>query len=373
MAVRLHNRSNRAIVTCTISVPCTRKDVIDKRMKHSERQLSKEAPWTDLVIAVGVIAMVLGHALFPSIKTDHPASTLYIVIYWWHMPLFFIMGGLTLKPLARNWRAMWQFVRERLLPMASTYLIAGVLLIFASHVIHGDSWGFTAHYFLRLIYGGSALNGDLTMMWFFTVMALTFLVVELLITWTDTFTQFFIAITMFALGISYGSVGFMGEPTTPWAADLVLMTTLWMLCGYHGYRYYSQLKNKAFFATAISIIFVILAICRFEWGLNFVLYLKTHTIKTPYMAFYVPLMVALALCIMAEALYKKGWLNWLRPLSWYAVPILYMHQAVIDVLAMVPALNHTLILWLLGVIISLLIAAGWHHLVKLVFPKLTRN
>ncbi len=45
------------------------------------------------------------------------------------------------------------------------------------------------------------------------------------------------------------------------------------------------MKNKAFFATIISIIFVILAICRFEWGLNFVLYLKTHEIKTPYMAF----------------------------------------------------------------------------------------
>ncbi len=118
--------------------------------------------------------------------------------------------------------------------MAVTYLIAGTLLIFASHFIHGDSWSYTAHYFVRMLYGGSALNGDLTMMWFFTVMALTLVVVELLITWLDTFTQFFIAVTMFAIGISYGSVSFFHQvPTGPWAADLVLMTTLWMLCGYH--------------------------------------------------------------------------------------------------------------------------------------------
>ncbi|WP_054711298.1 hypothetical protein [Secundilactobacillus paracollinoides] len=82
-----------------------------------------------------------------------------------------------------------------------------------------------------------------------------------------------------------------------------------------------------------------------------------------------PLIVTAALCIIAEALYKKGWFNWLRPFAWYAVPILYMHQAVIDVLAKVPALDHTIILWLLGLIISLLIAAGWHQLVKRVLPK----
>lgn len=330
---------------------------------RSDRQAATNDQWIQLVKAVGIIAVVFGHAIYPLIATNHMIATIYIVTGWWSMPLFFIVGGFFLKPLAHDVRSLWQFIQHRLLPIFGTYLLAGVLLILASHFVRGDSWSYTGHYFIRLLYGGATLDGELNIFWFFTVYMLTLLIVTLLITCVEQApVQFLIAIAMFALGVSYNSVGFLHFKFVPWGADLVLLTTLWMLCGYYGYKYWPQLVYKRFYATAGIIIYFMIVYARYEWGLNFKLYLKTHVIKTPFMAAFVPIFVVLALCIITEWFAKTGWFKWLLPVGWYAVPILYAHQLVMDVVAKVPALNHPLPLWFFGLMVPLVIVMLYHQI-----------
>ncbi|WP_054761948.1 hypothetical protein [Secundilactobacillus collinoides] len=48
-----------------------------------------------------MIAVVLGHAIHPLVA-DPKMSTAFSVIYWWHMPLFFIIGGFFLKTSETN-------------------------------------------------------------------------------------------------------------------------------------------------------------------------------------------------------------------------------------------------------------------------------
>ncbi len=109
----------------------------------------KRIEWIDVAKAVGIVAVVFGHAM-----TRH--GTMFHFLYWWHMPIFFIMGGFFLKPIINNnWLG---FFKKRIFPLLTSYVICGGFLILLSHFIRGESWSYTIFYFARLFYGGRTLN-----------------------------------------------------------------------------------------------------------------------------------------------------------------------------------------------------------------------
>lgn len=332
-------------------------------MTRSEAQSNPK--WVQLVRAVAIMAIVFDHAIYPNISVNHVSETLYIVTNWWDIPLLFIIGGVAITPIARTWAAFWHFVVQRLVPILGTYLASGALLVLASHFIHQDSWRYTGYFFLRLLYGGQTLDGDLTLMWLFTVYLLTVLIVTLLVSWVDSpAIQVFIALAMFALSVMYGTIGFLHFQYMPWGADLVLMTTLWMISGYYVYQNWDKMQFGRFYATAGLVIYGIMVYCRYEWGLNFELVLKEHHIKTPYMAAFVPLFMTLAIGIVCYWLAKKRWFDWLLPVGRFAVPIICMVQLTIDVVSHVSILNHIPALWFLGLVVPILIAGVYRMVLK---------
>ncbi|MTV81654.1 acyltransferase family protein [Secundilactobacillus folii] len=334
-------------------------------MTRSEVQSNPK--WVQLVRALAILAIVFDHAIYPSTNAHQLASTLYTVTNWWDIPLLFILGGFAIEPVERSWQATKQFIGKRLVPILGTYFGAGVLLIIIGHFVYQDSWRYTGTFLLRLIYGGQTLDGPLSLFWLFTVYLLTMVVVAGLLSWINSpAIQFLIAISMFALGISYNNIGFLNFQHTPWGVDLVLMTTLWMLSGYYAKKYWLRLTYGRFYATAGILIYFILVYCRYQWNLNFELVLKNHLIKTPFMAAWVPLFVAVALLIICQQLANTKWLNWLLPVNRFTVPIICMAQITIDIFSRVSFLNHTLILWLLGVVVPIVIAACYRGIVNVV-------
>lgn len=329
-------------------------------------EVQRNPKWVRLVRALAVLAIVFDHAIYPSISTHHLAATLYTVTNWWDVPMLFILGGFAIEPVERTWRATRQFLRERLLPILITYFGAGVILIIVGHFVYRDTWRYTGLFFLRLIYGGQTLDGGLSLFWLFTVYLLTLMVVAGLLSWINSpAIQFLIAIAMFALGISYNSIGFLHFQHTPWGIDLVLMTTLWMLAGYYANKYWSKLTYGRFYATGGIIIYLMLVYCRYQWDLNFELVVKDHWIKTPFMAAWVPLFVAIALLIICQVVAQTNWLNWLLPVNRFTVPIICLAQISIDIASHISALNHTISLWLIGVLVPMILAGCWHAVVSL--------
>lgn len=67
-------------------------------MEHNYGE--KRIEWIDIAKAYGIIAVVFGHALASGNTTN--------IIYWWHMPLFFIVGGFFLKPIDATKLEHWK-------------------------------------------------------------------------------------------------------------------------------------------------------------------------------------------------------------------------------------------------------------------------
>lgn len=62
-----------------------------KHFKTNSGEPNNRVEWLDIAKAYGIIAIVLGHILTGS-PTAH-------FLYWWHIPLFFLIAGIFLKPL----------------------------------------------------------------------------------------------------------------------------------------------------------------------------------------------------------------------------------------------------------------------------------
>ncbi|MDZ5494822.1 acyltransferase family protein [Lacticaseibacillus casei] len=76
--------------------------------------------WIDVAKGLGIIAVVLGH-FYPR------NTTFYESLYWWHMPLFFMIGGFFVKPTTLP--TLRDYLRRRFWPMFKQYFGYGVGLI----------------------------------------------------------------------------------------------------------------------------------------------------------------------------------------------------------------------------------------------------
>lgn len=78
---------------------------------------------------IGILLVVLGHALKQTGVTDLAVNVLIEVIYSFHMPLFFVLSGfVSVKILAYTKREEYvRFIRSRMLRLLLPYFVMGVL------------------------------------------------------------------------------------------------------------------------------------------------------------------------------------------------------------------------------------------------------
>ncbi|MCO7176963.1 acyltransferase family protein [Sporolactobacillus kofuensis] len=317
--------------------------------------------WVDMVKALGIIAVVFGHAI-DSERNVHLFDVTYDAIYWWHMPLFFIIGGFFLKPLAHNWEAVRHFLVRRCRPLLVSYFLIGSILILASHFVRHQSWSYTGFYFVRLLYGGRALNNYLSIFWFINVYLLTLIVVMILITWVPSvFVQWVISLSMFAIGTVHQQPSFLGHPYFPWDAQVVLITTTYMLAGYYGFRLLKASQHNYMTLLAIGIFYLILFRDQFNGEINFTLYLKSDNLNHTGLALIAPLLLCLGIILFSQWLSGVKYLHWLLLLGRHTMIIMFCHRALFDLPGLMNLPDHWVIKVLVGLVLPILAIVLWER------------
>ncbi|MCF6515747.1 acyltransferase family protein [Lactobacillus sp. S2-2] len=314
--------------------------------------------WIDIAKAVGIIAVVVGHALHPLRGDDHQLiNTIYSSIYWWHMPLFFILSGFFLKPLERNFESFKHFIKKKVLPNIKDYFLYGIILVFLSHFLRSEEWSYTFKTLGKLVYGGRTLTDELTVFWFINVLIITTVVVTLLISYVkDVRVQFFISIMMFTLGVSYKEIGFFKFEYMPWSLDRVLLTTFWMLLGYYLFKYYPAIKHKGIILMSGLSLYALFFVLKYQGILVFGLYIKSHKLHNTFLIFYASVLFCLTVFILSDKLLSKipiisGMLAFLGK---FTIPIMYFHKAVFDLVDFMKLdSNQTLICIVFGLLLPL--------------------
>lgn len=119
--------------------------------------------WLDSLKGFGILLVILGHTQFP--YKDY--------LYWFHMPLFFILSGYTLH-LTYPCKV---FVIKKINSFIIPYFIFGILLIFMTYFADPKMMLLE---FLKLFYGGIKNGGTLGTLWFLPTLCLAELILYIL-------------------------------------------------------------------------------------------------------------------------------------------------------------------------------------------------
>lgn len=309
----------------------------------SHHQLPSRIEWIDIAKAYGIIAIVMGHIL-----SHTPVSHF---LYWWHIPLFFILSGIFVKPLnnVHDWQ---KFFNHRIKPELELYIGMGILLIGLYTVIHHKNQMFLQNHLVDLIYGGRTLNFYTSTFWFINAYILTIIVLTIIISLISSRTMLVLLVTGgLLLGASYSQVSWMhinGFAMIPWSADTVLITLFY---SYIGYTLFHANHNWIQDPKAISGIIIIattLILIHLNGGFTFRLSLKSHLIQSslPKAVALILIPTSLALGVMVCALitsklpFKFG----LPLIGRHTLAIMYGHKLFLDICGLVGIKNPVIIL-----------------------------
>lgn len=134
----------------------------DKKVNNEEGDnLSNRIQWIDYAKGIGILSIILGHSGFPQMK----------YLFWFHVPLFFIISGFLNK---KNEQKFTDFFRKKIISLWVPYYLYGILCILLFQVL---IWNFNASFiykeFLRLIYSGTKATGVIGAYWFIPVIFFT--------------------------------------------------------------------------------------------------------------------------------------------------------------------------------------------------------
>ncbi|MFD0896773.1 acyltransferase family protein [Loigolactobacillus binensis] len=302
--------------------------------------------WIDIAKAIGIIAVVIGHA-YP----EH--DTFYKVLYWWHMPLFFMIGGFFLRPLQLG--QFKTFVHHKLLPLLREYFGFGLFLTIVSAWITPAHWPGVLAALSNLFYGGTRLNGVLSAFWYMTVYILAVTLLTMLISFIpQNWLRWLIVTVAFLLGTSYSNAADLFGFTLPGDADVTLCALFYMYAGRELFRYHRQrLRSNWWLAVIIGVSSI--SIMAQQWGMiDLHLYLKSHEITSPSLALVLPLILCNVIFMLAYWLQYTPLVNGLTFIGKHTMIIMYLHKLIFAIFQQLTG-SSWLLLVIAGIVIPLMI------------------
>lgn len=324
---------------------------------EAKQKSNNRVLWVDYAKCFGIIAVVTGHAI--NDVSGKGLDIAYNAIYWWHMPLFFMIGGFFLKKINFNVAGWRYLLGHKIKPLLIAYLLNGSILIILSHFFRQQSWDYTLSYFGRLIYGGSTLNNYLSVFWYLTTYMLAIFMTTILLSITKSiWWQFLIAIGLFMLGVALQDITFFGNTDFPWNAQISLLATFWMLLGHYIFKVFPKIKwsYKVTYAVIATIFFIGLIYLYAQDKLDFVLWLKSSNIQNGLQALLIPPILGLIVFIICEAIEHIGNIIPLTFVGKHTDTIMFYHRAAFDITTLSAFTDNWYFRIIIGLTVPILLA-----------------
>ena len=248
--------------------------------------------WVDILKGILIIMVVLGHSYFEYSK----------YIYWFHMPVFFMLSGYVFHvPKINTFEWIKNILIKLMIPFCVWWISLSLL-----------SGSFTFHRLLYMMWGGRLLGG---VYWYINCLVLT-RIVFLFLSKSNKKNQIFIIPVFYVVAILESN--FLnqfrtpqGLPTVfcfPWNVDVVLLATVYFFIGYYGDNIIRFLRKRishvsVLYMIMISIIFGFL-ICDLTGISNFKIDMKTTDYSNLIFTVLVPTICFLMFKLLAEKIQR---------------------------------------------------------------------
>lgn len=193
--------------------------------------------WLDYARGLGIMFIVLGHTAPP--MKDY--------IFWFHVPLFFILSGFTFR--LRDNEGFITFFKRKCRSLIYPYFSFGILAILLYWLVSGESITALPTWFFSLLFGTNIDIAVLAAFWFITTLFFTQLLLFLLIKWLPK--KGVIILSLIAYASFYEINDILADTNILWALNLVPIATIYVVFGYYSKDFLK--KKDASLATWLSL------------------------------------------------------------------------------------------------------------------------
>ncbi len=208
----------------------------------------KRLLWVDMAKSFALILVVVGHPV--------TASVYAVYIYWFHMPVFFILSGYLFKPL-KAWEEFGGWAvkrcRELLIPyFCYVGLVTLARYYFVYRYLHVLELSYVWNDLKQVLFGGRQLGGYYTVFWFFTCLLATQLLFAVISLLCRNNSRLIIAAVALAYLLAHlESWWIISHPVlVPWDLDVALVAVAYYAIGHFGRRYLSAISLPVTLAAA---------------------------------------------------------------------------------------------------------------------------
>lgn len=256
--------------------------------------MGKRIGWLDSAKGFGIIMIVLGHTGFPFSQ----------YIFWFHVPLFFILSGMTLN-LEKKFPL---FLISKINSLIIPYFTFG--LFFATWyflIIDKDSGAFYNN-ILSLVQGGKVATGIIGAYWFLLVLFLSEILLFILSKlFPEKITMVVVLLLFVAFYFWYEIAGF--STNLFWGFQLVPLASVFIFIGLK-FRKILMHKNLCYFALIFIGLFLVY---NQVFHLDYHFDMKYSIFGNPFFAIFVPLSISIIIIqffIRIESLPIADFFKW---------------------------------------------------------------
>lgn len=322
------------------------------RQQLINSRASQHLPWVDVLKGVGIVFVVVGHAIDPTEKITR-------LIFLFHMPLFFCISGYLYKPLPVK-----RYCKKKAKSLLIPYITFLCLLAIPLYVDYGirlfsrppqSNLNEIATFTCNLLYGGMRMRISVFgVFWFVSSLFLTQQIYNLIFQQVKEMNVllFFIISSMYMLAL-FDSPGIQ----YPYAVNTVLIAIVFF---YFGHLDSGQVKHKYYPCRVIGSLMVIILGITFQSLDIFDLKFSMNVTKygVPFFSVILALSFVVILKEFAITVCKYRQLRWAEYIfsefGKASLVIMFLHLAVKNILVSNRFFNNEYCIGLMGLLLPLL-------------------
>ena len=293
-----------------------------------------------------IILVVFGHSPNP------PPYINMSIIYWFHMPAFFILSGFLFKPIY-DWKKFISTTRRRVITLFVPYI---TFLIIDTYYYKTNHKAFA---FLQepdeliwIIFGGRFSSG---IYWFITCLFFAQLLFQLLfILFKSNRTRFILIFSAYILAHIESIYLIKSSPReffVPWNIDVSLIALTYLAFGYYGKK---LITNNKIAIGSFLISILLLTAYKFEF-FDFTLNMKSVYYHDLLLDLMLPIIFTLAVFGISRWIKNALLLKTLANFGTLSLPIMYMHTTLNKIIQ--PYFEYgSYVYTFIGVLVPILIA-----------------
>ncbi|MGX7112131.1 acyltransferase family protein [Gemella cuniculi] len=208
--------------------------------------MSNRIRYIDMSKGFAIILVILGHMMYTP-------SKLKVLLYIFHIPLFFFLSGYTFS--VKKYTSFFVFFKKKLQTIIFPYFLMNISIFFIKSVILQPESILKVDviYFIKALFLADRLH-IYYQLWFLNVLFISELICYFVVKLCDVWYKWFsVFLTLLVLGY-FGGLAYQRQYWLIWSIDLVPYATIFVLMGFIvkcNIEIVSRFLNKMYFLVAV--------------------------------------------------------------------------------------------------------------------------